>query len=97
MLTLPIEKKWFDMIEKREKKEEYREDTPYWRARFNKFLIGAEYFKYRRARLRNGYQKDSPTLEIEYKIDFGQGREEWGAKPGEKYFILRILEVERII
>lgn len=29
MLTLPIKKKWFDMIISGEKKEEYREITPY--------------------------------------------------------------------
>ena len=29
MLTLPIKKKWFDMIVSGEKKEEYREIKPY--------------------------------------------------------------------
>ena len=29
MLTLPIKKKWFDMILSGEKKEEYREIKPY--------------------------------------------------------------------
>ena len=30
MLTLPIKKKWFDMILSGEKKEEYREIKPYY-------------------------------------------------------------------
>ena len=34
MLTLPIKKKWFDMILSGEKKEEYREIKPYWFIRF---------------------------------------------------------------
>ena len=34
MLTLPIKKKWFDMILSGEKKEEYREITPYYEIRF---------------------------------------------------------------
>lgn len=34
MLTLPIKKKWFDMILSGEKKEEYREINPYYEARF---------------------------------------------------------------
>lgn len=34
MLTLPIKKKWFDMILSGEKKEEYREITPYYISRF---------------------------------------------------------------
>lgn len=29
-LTLPLKKKWFDMIASGEKKEEYREISPYW-------------------------------------------------------------------
>ena len=38
MLTLPIRRKWFDMILTGEKKEEYREVKPYYTARFRKFL-----------------------------------------------------------
>lgn len=34
MLTMPIKKKWFDMILSGEKKEEYREITPYYETRF---------------------------------------------------------------
>lgn len=34
MLTLPIKKKWFDMIKSGEKKEEYREIKPYYDSRF---------------------------------------------------------------
>ena len=37
MLTLPIKKKWFDMILFGEKKEEYREIKPYWTKRFSFF------------------------------------------------------------
>lgn len=35
MLTLPIKKKWFDMIVSGEKKEEYREIKPYYDSRFH--------------------------------------------------------------
>lgn len=98
MLILPIEKKWFDMVERREKKEEYREDKPYWRSRFKKLMTGAEMIgKHHKALLRNGYGKYRSTLEIEFILGFGQGREEWGAKAGENYFILSILDVKRIV
>ena len=33
MLTLPIKRKWFDMICRGEKREEYREPTDYWKER----------------------------------------------------------------
>ena len=35
-LTLPLKKKWFDMIKTGVKKEEYRERKDYW---FNRFSI----------------------------------------------------------
>lgn len=40
MLTLPIKKKWFDMIASGEKKEEYREIKEYYEIRFQ-HLFGA--------------------------------------------------------
>lgn len=56
MLTLPIKRKWFDMICKGQKREEYREPSEYWRVRFNKAMnitdaAGrcSKYFPYRYA------------------------------------------------
>jgi len=40
MLTLPIKKKWFDMIASGEKKEEYREIKPYYNKCLGKSFIG---------------------------------------------------------
>ena len=42
MLTLPIKKKWFDMIKSGEKKEEYREIKQYWFTRFNRSILHCE-------------------------------------------------------
>lgn len=97
MLILPITRKWFDMIERREKKEEYRDDTPYWRSRFLKLMGAGMLGKHHKALLRNGYGKDKPTLEIEFILGYGQGREEWGAKAGKNCFILSILDAKRIV
>ena len=33
-LTLPLKRKWFDMIKSGDKKEEYREMSLYWKCRF---------------------------------------------------------------
>lgn len=38
MLTLPIKKKWYDMILSGEKTEEYRSVSPYYTMRFRKFV-----------------------------------------------------------
>lgn len=38
MLTLPIKKKWFDMIFSGDKKEEYRKLSEYYATRFRKLF-----------------------------------------------------------
>lgn len=42
----------------------------------------------------NGYRKDRPQMEVEYiDIGIGYGRQEWGAVPNKKTFILYLGEV----
>lgn len=97
MLTLPIKKKWFDLIVSGQKKEEYRLPTKYYESRFKNLWQGspAGYKAERKIRFRNGYRSDSPTITATVTLDFGEGRPEWGAEPGQQYFILRIKEIER--
>lgn len=33
ILYMPLKKEWYEMIERDEKPEEYREESPYWRRR----------------------------------------------------------------
>ncbi len=98
MLTLPIKKKWFDMIKSGEKKEEYREIKPYYESRFMNLLrIDLGKFKETEYVLfRNGYSKNSPTLKCLCKISYGFGKSEWGAEPNKKYYVLKILSVEEV-
>lgn len=99
MLTLPIKKKWFDMIKSGEKKEEYREIKPYYARRFTYldeqlsevFIKGAMYVIFR-----NGYRKDSPAVKCLVNIDTGKGNPNWGAEPGKLYYVLKILSVEEV-
>ena len=95
MLTLPIKKKWFDMIADGTKLEEYREIKPYYTARFNKLwqgsLIGGE--AKRQIVFRNGYYAESPSLIATVTIDTGPGRTEWGAEEGKEYYRLHIKEI----
>jgi hypothetical protein len=92
MLTLPIKKKWFDMIKSGEKKEEYREIKPYYQFRLNeKAYTGTHYI-----RLRNGYSKSSPTLECDCYIEIDYGKPEWGAEPNKLYYVLKILSVKEV-
>lgn len=106
MLTIPIKKKWFDMILSGKKKEEYREIKPYWDTRFETWLgipKGEMDFFFRdvlRDRkipmpvlFHNGYSKESPSFIAKCTLSVGAGREEWGAEKDKEYFILTVQEI----
>ncbi len=98
MLTLPIKKKWFDMIRSGEKKEEYREIKPYWTKRFQTIGFLDNYgfaipHKPTLITLQNGYRKDAPFVRVWVILNVSEGYEKWGAKPGEVYYVLEIVKV----
>ncbi len=106
MLVLPIKKKWFDMIVKGEKKEEYREVKEYYNNRFSK-LFPYNYHINKEGTIwylgdrtmpqeivfRNGYSYNSPSIKCKCELGVGEGKEEWGAIRGQRYYVLKILEV----
>ncbi len=105
MLVLPIKKKWFDMILSGEKKEEYREIKPYYTTRFvNAGFLEHTFNKnctaptYNRTVImfRNGYSSNSPSFTAEVGLRIGTGHSEWGAEPGRKYYVLKILEISDV-
>ena len=96
MLTLPIKKKWFDMILSGEKKEEYRSITDYYGTRFrNVWGYAAYWWEPHKIRFRNGYSKGSPSLIATCTLSKRTGKPEWGAAPGQRYFVLTILEIQK--
>ena len=110
MVILPIKKKWFDMIVSGEKKEEYREIKPYYTSRFIKalgfpgkseredvkeLLKQMQALKSIEIMFRNGYSVGSPAIIAECHLSIGMGKEKWGAKLGEKYYILRIDKIRK--
>lgn len=109
MLILPIKKKWFEMIVSGEKKEEYREVSPYYTIRFlnimgynqsrwkeilTKLKIEETKEEYEIA-LRNGYSSGCPTIVIRFTLSIGTGRAIWGAAPNTEYFRLHIKGVRK--
>lgn len=92
MLTLPIKKKWFDMIKDGIKKEEYREIKPYYDSRFKD--IEPEYMY--KIIFRNGYSKNSPTIRSNCVVSKHCGNPDWGAIPDKEYYVLKILSVEEV-
>lgn len=99
MLTLPIKKKWFDMIKSGEKKEEYREIKDYWTTRFFHHLKSTVSYEFDIVRsgyviFKNGYSKNAPQIKCYVMCFKGYGQEQWGAEPNKEYYVLQILKVE---
>ena len=98
MLKLTISEPWFSMIVKGEKKEEYRDTTPFYTTRLvNAGLIRTDgdktRFQPRPIMLINGYKPNSRVAIIIANCSIGQGKKEWGAEPGKNYYVLNILKV----
>ncbi|ADZ31647.1 hypothetical protein PaVLD_ORF140L [Planktothrix phage PaV-LD] len=87
ILTLPIKKRWFDLIASGEKKEEYREIKPYYQTRFDKPLT--------HIRFTNGYGNSVPSVTVELlgiskgipKIEWSEGE---GTVENKDVFILTL-------
>lgn len=56
------------------------------------FTGGAPVFnQFEFVQFRNGYAKDAPyILRKCLGIEIGEGRPEWGAEPGKKYFVIKL-------
>lgn len=91
MLTLPIKRFWFDKLISGEKKEEYRDDTPYYSARLERYL-GTFKMLYIQA----GYSKNAPKALANVFIKKGFGRPEWGAVERKTYYVLVVLNIYRV-
>ena len=87
------------MILSKEKKEEYRELSQYYKSRFSKIFDMHPYsciptgFDKQQLMLRNGYSGKSPSCIITASLDIKTGRPEWGAEAGKEYYVLTIHDV----
>lgn len=96
-LHLTLKKQWFEMIKSGEKKEEYRDITPFWTKRlcaFNEEEGVYEIYHFNDVEFTLGYpKKDDEGKRIKFKIDtitIGLGKPEWGAEEGINYFVIRL-------
>lgn len=95
MLTLPIKKRWFDMILSGEKKEEYRNVTDYYTTRFRNVWGYPSYWgEPHPVRFRNGYSKTAPSFIAICTLSIRTGNSNWGAEPNIKYYVLKIQDIE---
>lgn len=83
-IHLVLKHKWFDMINRGEKKEEYRDITK----RYEKILKDATHVVFHK-----GYTNVTCERRI-VRIVKGCGNEEWGAEPEKEYFILIITKIK---
>jgi len=96
ILHLTLKKKWFDMILSGEKKEEYREPKQYWISRlFDEGLLFYDHKEFDIIRFKNGYQKDAPQMDVEFKGTEYRGHYEplnyeWGAIKGKNYIVIKL-------
>lgn len=97
ILHLSLKKQWFDMIKSGEKKEEYRDITPYWSKRlcnYNPKENVYEIANFNAVEFTLGYPaKDEYDKRIKFEIigiSIGHGKEKWGAIPNINYFIIKL-------
>lgn len=98
MLTLPIKRKWFDMIVSGQKRTEYRDISEYWIKRLSSETerqgIKAPFDKGLKVCIKAGYAKDAPAAMLTLRrVDLGPGLPEWGAEDGRDYIRLHIASV----
>lgn len=101
VLPLVLKGQWYDMIERGEKREEYRAVTTYWRVRLHNWdrgwtAQGAPVVEFRR-----GYAKDAPRMAfwclgmetasgmLSYAYSEEQWHPEWG-EPTEPHFVIAL-------
>ena len=65
IVHLTLKKKWFDLVASGEKKKEYRERKAYWEKRL--FYPDESPKHFDSVRFKNGYQKNSPVIDVECK------------------------------
>lgn len=100
-LTLPLKKKWFDMIKSGVKTEEYREIKPFWTKRLmmpvidyadGRISVPDVPMEFDTLVFTLGYPKAGDTeRRLEFKnpkIRIGTGKPEWGAEPNKLYFVI---------
>lgn len=92
ILDLPLKAKWYNLIESGKKREEYRENKPFWRKRLSTCVHGRIITLnprcYTHVRFRYGYTRRTMMFKIR-DIDFGFGNTALGAPCDRKVFIIK--------
>ena len=101
MLTLPIKRKWFDMICKCQKREEYRETTEYWEKRLrgasrNYHGCHGQVYQIFPIKIRAGYRAGQPDRTAVGSLPLRKGRcERVGCRPRKELLGLADIECRK--
>jgi hypothetical protein len=90
ILHLTLKKKWFSMILKGIKKEEYRDQSGYCKARI---MAGDDFKNFDKIRFYNGGSMCTkyPHFDIEFiGTRIGTGVESWGAYQEKEYYVIEL-------
>lgn len=102
VLHLTLKRKYFDQIASGEKKEEYREIKMYWATRLttgfpNTYgidLINPDFKEFDYIHFSDGYNRTSRKINVEWKgCKIKEGKPEWGAELGKKYYTIQLGEI----
>ena len=87
ILHLVLKAQWYNLIEQGEKKEEYRDITPY----YDKRLRNADgsFKQYDAVCFHYGYSSKTMTYKVE-DVFVGEGVSSWGADPNKKYYVIQL-------
>lgn len=93
VLRLVLTYRWYDMIEARIKKEEYRAQSPAWNRIFGtgKIKIKGKYYNPTDVIIEfsRGYTKNRKQMYIKCEgLLVKKGNPNWGAQPGVEYYTL---------
>lgn len=101
-LKLVLKGKWFDLIASGEKKEEYRDITPFYTSRLvdkqateehnaNNHFKSVVYKDFDSVEFYLGYASNRPTMLVEcLGISKSYGKDKWGAGPGVVYYNIKL-------
>jgi hypothetical protein len=93
VLHLALKKKWFNMTDFGEKSEDYREINEYWISRLCRHNSYGHFKSFDQVFARNGYNPKNRSWTRKFLgIEMREGRPEWGAEPGKKYFVIKLGE-----
>ena len=92
VLHLILKRRWYNLIERGEKTEEYRDITPYWTKR----ICGTDFLQdtvttteFTHVIFHYGYSNRTMEFRIE-SVTTGRGNPEWGAPEDKDVFIIRL-------